>query len=1394
MRFHMNTIISSVRFRRCAASLALLALLCTSLWAGSKKDIESVTAEGGEVWQNNFSITERKKGTYNYIVYARDRAGNETIDGPYNIKIDPSAGLPEVRVVYPQNNDILRDNIDILGIASGGFGVARVMVRLNDGDWGEATGTEYWNRRISFGELEDGRHSLYVRAFDDRNASGSVQRINFTLDTSPPSIELTSHKVGDLLAGTVTIRGTASDPNGIGRLEYSSDGVTYRTMSGRKSGGGVDFSISLATKQQADGPLVFYVRAVDTTGIATTLPYLFFVDNKGPELELYSPSPGENVFDSFFLSGRVYDTIGIESFYYEWGRVRESIELRPGDPFWSVPLKMEKGSPTSIKITAIDKVGNASSISAKLEDRRRVKVPVLIIDFPQGSGTNALAPDASIYGRIDIGVDPQSVEIEGIGSVDARHGFRIPPEMIPQGRGTLKLTPVAADGARGSSVNFRFDKTATATQSMSLVAITSPEKFSWQSGANFFLSGVVNPGTRLEFRLSPTDVWHTMDVEPTGAFASAVSMVEVPHGPIHLELRTTIAGVVYRPLYHPFNRGIGLPDIQFFSPVKDGGMINGIKTVLGSVESAIPIASIAYSLDRMNYQEIPFVSHYGKVWFSYLCDFNALYTERGQLFFRITDAANSLFEGIPEYVLNPSPPLPTIIVNTPTENMVVTSPFAISGVAFDEIGISGVYWRILGPSFDSISKGPAGDEARHIAELFMEEPDVPFNRLFTDQSFQIPIDFATIIDGEYIIEVYAANTDGVRSETVSRPIHVSTARPETVILSPSITRYNNHAILIQGNSIDANGIGSTIISMDNGSTWQDVVLFEDDSWELSLNTVAYADGVYSALIQTTDRYGLTTFSNAMVNIDNVPPELYIMSPLSGQNVGTTFQVNGRVSDNIRLKSLDFHVISADNPAFQLNISVPLDLVIFETISLEGFPQQGEYIFRAIATDLADNVTIVSRNIIYDADDSNAEVAIFNPLPGETYTGPIHVVGTVSGTSLPDAVEITMDGMMLILAPVNRYGVFRYEIAESMLKPDSPHRILVTYRGEKGNTISSQVHTVYYSPLGPSLVIDSHRDCDAITKRPWLSGRAWVAATMPENGRRPSREQRADMSVKQVDVSYDNGRTFRKAKGGNEWKFRLETSLLPVGPQPVMVRATFGNGETAVRRILLYVDTTAPQVATVAPLEKTVHRDNILVYGTASDNITLADVDISLRPYSKFWYSVPGPLRGLYLDAKAMGATYFDVGLGLSLFDDNVRLQAQFGITPADGVNTMFYSGGRYTGYAIGIKLLANIFHLPFDYLFGPDWAFYSMNVALGANFSWFTMHEWEGSAKRSSLFMSAVVGQWDIANIDMQFFYPKWKYFHRFAVYVGPELWFASSDVQAETIFRLTVGLRLNFF
>jgi hypothetical protein len=107
---------------------------------------------------------------------------------------------------------------------------------------------------------------------------------------------------------------------------------------------------------------------------------------------------------------------------------------------------------------------------------------------------------------------------------------------------------------------------------------------------------------------------------------------------------------------------------------------------------------------------------------------------------------------------------------------------------------------------------------------------------------------------------------------------------------------------------------------------------------------------------------------------------------------------------------------------------------------------------------------------------------------------------------------------------------------------------------------------------------------------------------------------------------------------------------------------------------------------------------------------------------------------------------------------------------------------------MGAKLVANIYNLPFRYIFGPDWENFSMTWALGANFSYFSM---EGSGNES-LFLGAVLAQWELARLT----FPQFKYFSSYAFYMEPILWFTTTDVTgAERFkFRISWGLRMNVF
>jgi hypothetical protein len=261
-----------------------------------------VPVDGQEIWQKEFDVSGVKPGKHNFLVEAKDSAGNVTVDGAYNIIVDPRAGLPEVRIVFPSEGTILRGDTEFLGVASGRFGVEQVQVQLDNNAPVTADGTEYWKYRVLTNPeetvledgrtltavpLTEGRHVLYVQAMDRKKVTGPQLQVPFIFDKTIPSVEFIGLESGGMVSGRYVLNGQADDINGVETVEISMDGgVTFSPLSLKrdKRTSTVTFSRPFNTLTSPDGAVFAQLRATDTTGLVNVRPYLFNVDNNPPEL------------------------------------------------------------------------------------------------------------------------------------------------------------------------------------------------------------------------------------------------------------------------------------------------------------------------------------------------------------------------------------------------------------------------------------------------------------------------------------------------------------------------------------------------------------------------------------------------------------------------------------------------------------------------------------------------------------------------------------------------------------------------------------------------------------------------------------------------------------------------------------------------------------------------------------------------------------------------------------------------------------------------------------------------------------------------------------------------------------------------------------------------------
>ena len=1359
--------------------------------SAGRRQIITQTAEGIDVWQSEFNVSHLKPGTYNIIVSVKDAAGNIGQSGPYNLRIDPMAGLPETRIVYPEEGMIIRHDFKIVGVAHARHGIRQVLVKLNEGEFMEVEdGGEYWEMPFAVDDLPEGQHTVYVKAVDNNGNEGKISKISFILDAVPPVFELLNREIGDLIAGNVVVRGKVTTGIGIQSLQISTDNVNFSPLrhTSRRNDPARYFQFTIPSKKLEDGAIVYYLRATNKTGLSVTRPFLFFVNNVPPIISILSPDITENSFGDTQVTGSVISGVGLSEFYYEWQGERFDIPLRPGDPFWAVNVffSLTNNRPVPFKITAVDKSGNVSSVTQRFRDQRRSRTPTFIIDHPLPVlGTISLAHDQPIYGHILPGFFPEFLQVEGqIDWLDAQPSFRIPPTKIPEGRNNVRMWAITEDGTMSEQgIGVRINRASPPAgweYNESMLIIDSPEKYEDEDAdleldpwfdSSFELSGSIDffrPGQLVEYRLRWDDQWKPIRVDASGEFNTVIDISAWPDGPIPMEVRTVTNGRGDYPIYLPVNKYTQKPVINFLTPGYEFGPVKRANTVSGIVDYLVPLEEISYSVDGIHFEKMNFTAKYGRAWFNGLFDFPNIHRIDQKLTIRVVDRAGNIVEGSPEYEYDDSQNAPIIYLNSPLDGELVTADFNLSGLAYVDVGVSAVYWRIHKPAhpWDPYET------------TFARRGRTQYEKITTDQNFDTELNLDDVADGINILEVFAEDIYGVRGTIIRRVFYVSTAPPEITVNDPATDSWNKSNITVNGTAFDLNGISELLVSMDNGVSYQKAE-FENtrdgnNTWNMVINTKAYADGQYPMLFRAVDGFGVTSFASTIINIDNTPPNIDLNYPRNGDTIGEILKIGGQINDNLEIQTISMELVNVNDPSMGMEAVFDTAFVILEEVDVSEFPD-GDYILRISAADQAGNETAVIRNIVFIKARAASEVAIMNPLPGIDHTGPVIISGKITGAVVPPQVTLLLNGAEHVSIDVNTYGVFRYDLPAGAAAADQETIFSASFRTPSGDQIYSFEHPVSIKSFGPVLDIDSHMDGDIITKRPWLSGRAYYLPGGDDG----------DTTIRAVEVSYDNGRSFKTARGLDEWRTRLETSELVQGTLPVIVKATFNNGNVATRRILLTVDTTPPLVNTIGPVENTSHRDVITVFGSARDEFDMEYVEVSLRPGNKIGYSVPSFIQGLYLDGSFLGGVRGAMGLGLTFFNDNVKLQFSA---------SYFEPGSRYSDWGFGVKVLANIYALNLSRWFGPNFEFWNTSIALGAHFSYLLM---EPQAGERPLWMSQFLGQWEVIKTDLGLFLPKWKYFKTFSFYVEPGVWFAPTDVTDDpkawkTLFTIGFGFRIN--
>ncbi len=1425
--------------------VGLHSLSCT--FNGTTEEFELVP--GNPYWSKEIDTRNVGGKSTDFTITAVDTAGN-IVSVKKSISLNQDLDKPTVTIETPISGTVLpglKNTLYVRGLASDDDGIASVSYSLDGAEPVELASEGVYSALIETEDLPYGNHKITVYATDIYGTKGNPVTSNFT--TMGEGTKFSTPKIGSSEVTNGMLVHPESHPvyevsasSSVGIVSYS-----YKVESGNND---VFLSEDVETKAPEKSIAVkipldsapwgllrislstkdIFGRIAEKKSIINLKDLTYIhedlldaplaekiadgTDNNGIAVEIISINgeaykPGMNVIVPYGPSSNVAAfkvetaeksvsvTYLIEGDDEIGGDVKQTGKAAFVDDHYEVPLSNLPSRITTLTLKA--EAGKLASGSRKVTFCVIRPVPAKQSNWATGS-VHWIPDENAVYNELLSAyvVKPNApvfayANVFAPVTVSAPAGFTATNEgksiyISSEKEGLYKNITFTVKDAKGKSFTSG-PLTLVVDGENPALEITSPKNHQWvKTSTNLVVNASDKNGIeKVEYSLDGGESWANMRANGS-QYTATLSFSSVDDGLIQVDVRATdntgkvsVKSIAIQKDTTPPTAECILPEfedivngenlIAFIA--KDNGKLAKVQYIApakkGAAETAIDIPVASLITTHVGTKEKPI---------------DDLMT------FRFTDAVGNSTEIRQwDFIIDNESDLPIAEVHVPEENAVITRDFEFSGVIYDD---DGVKKNELG----EVIAGP---------KIFYKFDNGRYEAL--DQvgtSFVIPKKLTDFTDNEHSITVYALDINGVKGREFTRNFRISLEEPKGAVLTPPISETVKQTVKMTGVATDKNGIKAVYISLDNGNSYNEAIgnyghEMTQCNWKYEFDTRVIEDGTHVVFMKVVDWYGIEGLYSSLINIDNTPPKIDLMLPLDDSKTTGMLFLSGQTMDNINLTKLYITIRSLEGKSVSSKLArtdLTPDEIITQAMDISNL-DDGFYNIELTGVDAAQNITRVSRNIQLNKKAPKAKVDLLYPLNGEYVQGLFNIYGMAVSESDIQKLTLFVDGKSVAETTITESGYFKYSLDQTMIE-DGQHNIRVEAYLADNSKIVSNTQYINYASVGPWITIDSFTYGDFAVERPYIIGNSGYSYDEEEvvraNAKGASKELKealAAKTVESVELSLDNGKTFKRLSTSGKWRYRVENEDIAEGYHFLLVRAIMKNGEVAVTRCIVQVDSTKPSIKLISPGAGGHYNQKMVFSGLARDDVALKSLTLALRKGDKSSYEIPGFIQGLYFDWQFWGATLFNVGAGLTFFDDNVKLQVQWGQFTPQQRSLFSDSEMRYGGdNVIGMKLLANVYYLPFRYYLGPDWEWLSLNVAVGANFSRFN---WSQSGK--SQILSAGLFQLEFPRVT----FSKQKMFRTIAFYTEGQLWFIPTDVQSSEdikslVPQISFGIRVNVF
>ena len=346
------------------------------------------------------------QGAHQLYAKAYDPTGNVGTSPTYTVFVDRTAPAATVSVA-PVSGGTVSGSVTLTAVPSDTVGVIKNVLFYQDASYVGTASAAPYTAVVDTTKLSNGSHTFKARAYDMTLNYSAFATVTVTVangDTTPPSVTLTSPLNGAFVGSNgTTLSATASDTNGILKVEFLVDGVIVGTDTASP------YSMFWSTASVVAGTThTIRARAYDKyNNVSTSALVTVTVEKTPPTVALTSPLPGAVLAGAVTLSATASDASGISKVEFYANGVLKGTSFAAASPYtfnWNTTL-VPNGT-YSLTAKAYDKAGNttvSATVSVTVANPDTTPPTVAFISPAEGatiSGIVTLSASATDHNRV----------------------------------------------------------------------------------------------------------------------------------------------------------------------------------------------------------------------------------------------------------------------------------------------------------------------------------------------------------------------------------------------------------------------------------------------------------------------------------------------------------------------------------------------------------------------------------------------------------------------------------------------------------------------------------------------------------------------------------------------------------------------------------------------------------------------------------------------------------------------------------------------------------------------------------------------------------------------------------------------------------------------------------